>query len=187
LDWSWRELPHVNDNCLGPSSSGFDVDEGEHFMVMTKMVFDTLKQYTTFQSLELNNMEEPPNEEDQRFYNLFLKTNKPLFKCVRLLACKSNWNILWSVFGFYYKNVFGCTTMKENLPKNYYYAKRLMSKLGFEAKRINWCMKGCMLFYDNEYGRNDGALLQCKFYSKLRYHTMKVGRNKNKLLVLSQE
>jgi len=37
-----------------------------------------------------------------------------------------------------------------------------------------------MLFYDNECGKNDGGLLQCKFCNKKRYHPPKAGRNENK-------
>jgi len=32
-----------------------------------------------------------------------------------------------------------------------------------------------MLFYDNEYGKNDGALLECKFCHKSRYHHHNTG------------
>jgi len=56
------------------------------------------------------------------------------------------------------------------LPKNYFDAKRLVSKLGLEVKRIDCCVKGCMLFYDNEYGKNDEGLIQRKFCHKPRYH-----------------
>jgi len=37
-----------------------------------------------------------------------------------------------------------------------------------------------MLFYDNEYGKNDGDLLQCKYYNKPRYHAPKAGKHRNK-------
>jgi len=37
-----------------------------------------------------------------------------------------------------------------------------------------------MFFYDNEYGKNDGHLLQCKFCHKARYHDPKVGTSKRK-------
>ena len=30
---------------------------------------------------------------------------------------------------------------------------QLVSMLGLKAKRIDCCVKGCMLFYDNEYGK----------------------------------
>jgi len=83
---------------MGLSSSVSDVPEGEdeHFMEMNDMVFDVLRQHATFESSNLNNMDEPPNEEDRRFYNLLLEANKPLFEgatnsklsiYVRLLAC----------------------------------------------------------------------------------------------------
>jgi len=34
------------------------------------------------------------------------------------------------------------------------------TKIGL-PKRIDCCVDGCMLFYDNEYGKNDGELLEC--------------------------
>ena len=37
-----------------------------------------------------------------------------------------------------------------------------------------------MLFYDNQYGKNDGGLLQCRLCNKPWYHAPKAGRNKAK-------
>ena len=53
--------------------------------------------------------------------------------------------------------------------KKNYDAKRLVSKLGLDAKRINCCVDGCMLYYDN-----DVALTECKFCDKPRYHAKTV-------------
>ena len=53
------------------------------------------------------------------------------------------------------------TPIKECLPKKNYDAKRLVLKLGLEAKRIDCCMDGCMLYYSN-----DGALNECQFCNK---------------------
>ena len=61
------------------------------------------------------------------------------------------------------------TPMKENTPTSYYDAKRTVSKLGLEVKKIDCCIGGCMLFYDNEFGTNDGALEECKFCKSPRY------------------
>ena len=36
-----------------------------------------------------------------------------------------------------------------NIPKNFYQAKRLVSKLGLTYDRIHCCVNGCMLFYMN--------------------------------------
>jgi len=99
---------------------------------------------------------------------------------VKLLAWKSNWNVPNQCLDFITKMLLNVTPMNENLPKSYYNGKKLVSKLGLEAKRIDYCVKGCMLFYDNEYGKNDGGLFQCKYCNKLRYHAPKAGKHRNK-------
>ena len=75
----------------------------------------------------------------------------------------------------YFKNAFGCNTKKESLPKIFYDAKRLVSKLGLEAKRIDYCVDGCMLYYDN-----DVALTECKFCNKPRYCAKTIGTSNRK-------
>ena len=63
--------------------------------------------------------------------------------------------------------------------KKKYDAKRLVSKLGLEAKRIDYFVDDCMLYYNN-----DGALIECKFCNKPRYHAKNVGTsNKKPVLV----
>ena len=48
--------------------------------------------------------------------------------------------------------------------KKNYDAKRLVSNLGLEAKRIDYCVDAYMLYYNN-----DGASTECKFCNKPRY------------------
>lgn len=48
--------------------------------------------------------------------------------------------------------------------------------LGLEAKNIGCCVHGHMLYWDNEFGKDDGALIECKFYRKSRYHVCKAGK-----------
>ena len=71
----------------------------EQFMLMQDMVCDALRQPQAFDPPNSNNKEEPPKEDTQRFYNLLVKVNEPLYKratdsklsiSVKLLACKSN-------------------------------------------------------------------------------------------------
>jgi len=69
------------------------------------------------------------------------------------------------------------TPIKDGLPKKFYDAKRLLLKLGLEAKRIDCCVDGCMLYYDN-----DVALTECKFCNKPRYHAKNVGTSNKKPL-----
>jgi len=60
------------------------------------------------------------------------------------------------------------------LPKKIYDAKKLVSKLRLEAKRISYHVDGCMLYYSN-----DGVLIECKFCNKPRYRA-KTPRTSNK-------
>lgn len=61
------------------------------------------------------------------------------------------------------------TPTKENFPTSFYDVKRLVSKLILEVRKIDCCINGCMLFYDNGFSTNDGALEECKFCKSLRY------------------
>jgi len=128
-----EQMPHINDNYVGVPSSGEHVDESEQFMAMQDMVYDALRQHETFEPSDFNNTEEPPNEEAQRFYDLLLEANKPLFEgaidsklsiCVKLLACKSNCNVPDQCLNFITKMSLDVTPIKEGLPKSYYDAKR---------------------------------------------------------------
>ena len=77
-------------------------------------------------------------------------TNSKLLISAQLLACKSNWNVPDQCLEFISKMLLDSTPIKDGLPKKNYDVKRLVSKLGLEAKRINCCMDGCMLYYNND-------------------------------------
>ena len=51
----------------------------EQFMLMQEMVCDALRLPQTFE-VPNSNMEEPPNEDTQRFYNLLVEANEPLYE-----------------------------------------------------------------------------------------------------------
>ncbi|GAU27327.1 hypothetical protein TSUD_05530 [Trifolium subterraneum] len=157
------------------SSSGVHA-ECENFGYMEDMVGDALGVNLSY---ERGGEEEIiPNEKALKFYSMMEEVNKPLFEgssdsklsmCVRLLAARSNWNVPEDCLEFFSKMMLDATPVKDNLPKSYYDAKRLVSKLGLEVKKIDCCVQGCMLFYDNEFGTNDGALEECKFCNAPRY------------------
>jgi hypothetical protein len=79
---------------------------------------------------------------------------------VRLLATMSIWNVSENCLEFFSKMMLDVTPVIGNLPTSYYDVKRLVSKLGLKVKKIDCCVQGCMLFYDNEFSRNDGALVR---------------------------
>jgi hypothetical protein len=124
------------------------------------------------------------------------EVNKPLFEgasdsklsmCVRLLAARSNWNVPEDCLEFFSKMMLDATPVKDNLPTSYYDAKRLVSKLGLKVEKIDCCVQGCMLFYDNEFGTNDGSLEECKFCNAPRYQARNgdVHRQQKKIAVKS--
>ena len=59
-------------------------------------------------------------------------------------------------------------------------------KLGLKVDKIDCCINGCMLFYDNEFGKNDGALRECKFCDSPRYRLTRNGRIPNKSMFYFQ-
>ena len=88
---------------------------------MVSKVETSLMSLTTFEAPNSNNIEEPLNEDTQRFYNLLVEANEPLYEgasdsklsiSTRLLACKSNWNVLDQWLEFISKNAFRCNACK---------------------------------------------------------------------------
>jgi len=55
-----------------------------------------------------------------------------------------------SAWSFLKKMFLDATPIKDGLPKTIYDAKRLVLKLGLKAKRIDCCVDGCILCYDND-------------------------------------
>jgi len=60
------------------------------------------------------------------------------------------------------------------IPKDFYRAKKIVSKLGLTAKRIDCCVDGCMLLYIDE----EMQLKECKFCHKPRFQMQDIGRGK---------
>ena len=85
-----------------------------------------------------------------------MEANEPLYEgetdsklsiSVRLLACKSNWNVPDQCLEFISKMLLDATPIKDGLPKTFYDAKRLVSKLGLEAKMIDCCVRCIVNIY----------------------------------------
>ncbi|PNX83399.1 hypothetical protein L195_g039441, partial [Trifolium pratense] len=132
--------------------------------------------------------DELPNAEAQRFFNLLKETNEPLFEgstdskltvCVRLIGLKSQYLVSELAMDLIAKLVLDTTPIpfRGDLPQTYYEAKQLVSKLGLGVKRIDCCIKGCMLFYNKEFGISDGDLVECKFCQEPRYRQAKNSRS----------
>ncbi|CAK8577297.1 unnamed protein product [Lathyrus sativus] len=178
------------------SSSQSHLQDHEQFNLIDDMVDDALGVNVTYDEPQDFDADELPNEEAQKFYQLLKEIDIPLFEgssdsmlsmCVRLLAAKSNWNVLDQCLEFFAKMMLDATPVKENMPKSYYDAKRMVSKLGLKVKKIDCCIGGCMLFYDNEFGTNDGGLEECKFCQSPMYlvHNKGVDQKQKRVAVKS--
>lgn len=150
----------------------------EQFNLIDEMVGDAFQVNVTYDEPEDFDGEELPNEEAHKVYQLLKKMNTQLFEgsldlklsmCVRLLAAKSNQNVPNQSLKFFAKMMLNTTPTKDNLPTSFYDSKRLVSKLGLEVRNIDCYISGWMLFYDNEFGTNDGALEECKFRKSSGY------------------
>ena len=177
-----------------PSSSTVDhTSEMNQIVYMQDMLSNALGQHDSFEEVDESYLEESSNDFTQRFYNLLAEANEPVFErvteskllvCISLLSFKSNWNIHNQALDNIAKLILNLTPPNNSLPNNYYEAKRLVSKLGVESKKIDCCMNDCMLFYDNDNGKNDASLLQCKFYGHPRYRTLHGGQRQKKPISL---
>ena len=58
----------------------------------------------------------------------------------------------------------------ETIPKDFYQAKRLVSKLGLNEVKIDYCLNGCMLYY-----KDDVILNHCKFCREPRFKPKRGG------------
>ncbi|CAL5186153.1 unnamed protein product [Lathyrus oleraceus] len=160
------------------SSNRSRMEYDEKFNLIDEMVGDAFRVNVTYDVPEDFDGEELSNKEAQRFYQLLKEMNMLLFKgssnsklsmCVRLSTAKSNWNIPYQCLEFFIKMMLDATPMKANFHTSFYDAKRFVSKLDLEVRKIDCGISGCMLFYDNEFDTNDGVLEECKFYKNPRY------------------
>jgi len=196
--WIWtfhnEKVPSSEHGRCVPCSSTVDhTSKMNQAMYMQEMLNNALGQHASFEEADNSRLKESPNKFTQRFYNLIAEANEPVFEgvtesklsiCIRLLSFKSKWNIPNQALDNIAKLILDLTPPNNYLPNNYYEAKRLVSKLGLESKKIDCCMNNRMLFYDNDNGKSDASLLQCKFCGHPRYHTIHVGHRQKKPIPL---
>ncbi|XP_019246481.1 PREDICTED: uncharacterized protein LOC109226136 [Nicotiana attenuata] len=128
-----------------------------------------------------------PSDESKRFYEQLLEASRPFYEgsvhsklsvAVRLLSIKSDSSIsqagMDSIIGL--MNELNPSNI--DLPKDFYTAKKLVSKLGLSSERIDCCEKGCMLFY-----KDDASLENCKFCNQPRFKEVTNANTKKKVPV----
>ena len=81
-----------------------------------------------------------------------------------MLSNKSEVNRIQSSFDQWTLLMSEISPHLEFIPKDFYQAKMLVSKLGLNEVKIDYCLTGCMLYY-----KDDTALTHCKFCGELRF------------------
>ncbi|XP_060182795.1 uncharacterized protein LOC132612706 [Lycium barbarum] len=173
----WTSHGEIEGSASNICNHNFVAGESSEDPRLHEMVMDALGMYN-----EGNNqqpVDQPPNEEAQRFYAQLESASRPfcegmsrsaLSVAVRLLSIKSDANI--SIAGM---NAM-IELMKElnpnlDIPDDYYKAKKLVSKLGLSSMKIDCCEKGCMLYY-----RDNADLENCKVCGISRFKQLASGK-----------
>ncbi|XP_009611817.2 uncharacterized protein [Nicotiana tomentosiformis] len=126
------------------------------------------------------------NDETKKFFKELEEASCPLYEgsvhsklsvAVRLLQIKSDSFITQSGMNSIIGLMNELNPSNIYLPKDFYTAKKLVSKLGLSSERIHCCENGCMLFY-----KYDASLENYKFYNKPRYKDA-INDKKNKIPV----
>ncbi|WMV50981.1 hypothetical protein MTR67_044366 [Solanum verrucosum] len=100
--------------------------------------------------------DEAPNEEAKHFYDQLEESSRPLCEgslhsalsvAVRLMNIKSDWNVPNAAMDSMVDLLGELVNLKFKMPKNFYQAKRLVSKLELTYDRIHCCVNDSMLFY----------------------------------------
>ena len=89
---------------------------------------------------------------------------------VKILSNKSEVNQSQSSFDQWASLMSMISPHLETIPKDFYQAKRLVSKLGLNEVKIDYCLNGCMLYY-----KHDVALTLCKFCEEPRFKLKRGG------------
>jgi len=178
--WYWTCHEENDSNiCIDTSPEIFNTQEG-HLNRFESMVYDVsgLK-YEIDRDQKIDNspsMNDTPNIEAQKFYELLDAAQKPLWPgcnnhtelsfTVRFLTIKSTGNMSQR------SRDQTLALMKEThpigslIPNDFYKTKKLGSKLCLTAKKIECCVDGCMLFYTDE----EMKLKECRFCHKPHFH-----------------
>ncbi|KAL6532206.1 hypothetical protein OROGR_014176 [Orobanche gracilis] len=131
-------------------------------------------------------VEEPPNLEDQIFFDLLEAAKQPIWSGCKKHTELSLLSTLFSLkaeggqseknFNDYMQVISDCCPEGENkVPTNYYQAKKKMRGFGLPMEKIDCCPDMCMIYWGE-----DVDLLKCKFCGKDRYSRYKEGAAKNR-------
>ena len=92
-----------------------------------------------------------------------------IISIIRMLSNKSKANQSQSSFDPCASLMSEISSQPEFITKDFYQAKRLVSKLGLNEVKIDCCLNGCMLYY-----KDDATLTHCNFCGEPRFKPKRV-------------
>ncbi|KAK2369072.1 hypothetical protein QL285_082226 [Trifolium repens] len=158
--WYWTCHGESNPELVAEINKKKSAQEGHnsHQGRFLNMVYDAVGPQHQMECEE--EMEESPNINDQKFYDLLHASEKQLWPgcndhtelstAVRLLTIKSEGNISQRSFNQILALLKETHPPKNLVPVDYYRTRKIVSKLGLTAEKIDCCVNGCMLFYTDE-------------------------------------
>ncbi|RDY01445.1 hypothetical protein CR513_15216, partial [Mucuna pruriens] len=128
------------------------------------------------------NMEENPNPEAQKFYDMIATAQASLWEecdnysklsiSLATLSLKSDYNISEGYFNQMVQLMGEIMPKGNKMVTNLYHARKLVQNLGFGCLRIDCCLKGCMLYY---YENSNKSITKCFVCKINRYMTNRRG------------
>ncbi|XP_038693762.1 uncharacterized protein LOC119991488 [Tripterygium wilfordii] len=175
--WYWtshgEEEPQIDveiDRSL-PGSSSVHISDDQQMNRYQTMIFDAVgPDFTTEYE---QNVEEAPNMDAQKFYDMLHACQKQLWPgskhselsvAVRMLSIKSDYNMSQRCFDEVLQLMKETNPLDNCIPSNFYQAKKLVSKLGLISQKIDCCVNGCLLYF-----KDNINLRECKFCGSPRY------------------
>ena len=101
-------------------------------------------------------------------------THSELSTTVKLMSIKSDWNVAHDCMNAMIELMRDINPLQKiYIPKSFRHTKKLVSKLGLSAQKIDCCSAGCMLYYND-----DDQLEECKFCGNPRYKSESTSKGK---------
>ena len=111
------------------------------------------------------NMEETPNIDANRFYNMLNQVQEPLWSgcethselsaAVRMMSLKSDYNMPEECFNEICQYMSEALPPENKSPVNFYRTKQMVAGLGMTSMKIDCCENGCMLYWKDDEHRTE--------------------------------
>jgi Transposase family tnp2/Domain of unknown function (DUF4218)/Transposase-associated domain len=163
-------------------SSSENIEVGGSSNAFVDMVQDVAGPNFDVNDFEL---EEPPNPEAQKFFDMLQAAKQPLFAgcekftqlsyVARMMNMKSEDGISQKSYDKFLDISKDLVPDSKNIPANFYESKKLLRGMGLPVEKIDCCPKNCMIYW-----KDDSSLDKCKFCSLPRFKSVKNGKSKRR-------